>query len=106
MIAGIINKCINPSDLCCRYGGEEFIVLMNHSITGSGKKIADHILHKIDNLTFSSHPDCHVTISIGSVSGIPAQEEELDHYIKKADSALYHAKNTGRNKLVEYKMTS
>ncbi len=105
-VAGIINKSINPSDLCCRYGGEEFIVLMNNTSKYPSHIIAARIIKKIEMLTFSTHPDCRVTISVGSAFGIPAKDEELENYIKKADIALYDAKKAGRNKLVEYEITS
>jgi diguanylate cyclase (GGDEF)-like protein len=101
-IADIIKKNIGPSDLCCRYGGEEFLVLLNDKSQGADYKIAQQILQKVETQTFPSHPDFHMTISAGSTRGIPGQEDTIEDFIKNADAALYHAKRTGRNKLVEY----
>ncbi len=96
-------KCVlkhaRKMDTACRYGGEEFsIVLPLCDIEGAskfGERIRNEVLQrpiKIDGKTVS------ITTSVGCTEYIP--NEHADDFIKRADSALYQAKEDGRNKVV------
>lgn len=89
------------TDLVARYGGEEFVVVVSG---GEAEKNFNYfsILRKdIESLKIN-HSDVHpyVTISIGGVTIIPKKEMTIDTFLKKADEALYIAKESGRNKVV------
>lgn len=100
--AGIIKKSTRPSDLCCRYGGEEFVILVSNVTESVSKSIAERILWETENIAFDLHPEFRITASVGSVCGVPYEGEVLENYIFRADEALFEAKRTGKNRLVAY----
>jgi len=88
--------------LVARYGGEEFMVMLPGVGHGNAMKIAWQIQRKIEETPFSAEDlEIAVTVSLG-VASRTAGCAALQDIIKHADKALYHAKNTGRNKAVSY----
>jgi len=92
-----------PGDMVARYGGEEFVVILPHSGLDGALLIAEQMRSAIEALQIphnSSSMSQFLTISCGvaTSNGTISTYEEL---IKKADDALYHAKDLGRNR-VEY----
>lgn len=102
----IINTNLRAWDLSCRYGGEEFVVLLSHTNSYTGQVVAKRIMSEVDSATFASQPDFKFTVSIGIVNGTPEYSDHISKFIDQADRALYEAKNTGRNKIIEYQMES
>ena len=103
-IADVLKTNVRESDLAIRYGGEEFVVML-HNTTEEGALIVANKIHKAfaalefstgDGETFKK------TMSIG-IAKFPADGDTIWKAIKFADTALYEAKNTGRNKIVEFK---
>ncbi|AOT72691.1 diguanylate cyclase [Geosporobacter ferrireducens] len=97
-IGCIIKENLRSIDLVGRYGGEEFIILLPNTNKIDAKSVLEKVRRMIENtdLLSEKHP---VTISCG-ISTFPEHgyfEEEL---IEKADQALYHAKEIGRNRTV------
>ena len=91
------------TDLAARYGGEEFgIILPNTPLKGTmvvGQRILSHIrMMGMPHQGISA--TAILTVSIGAASIIPSVSGKQDQLIKAADTALYHAKNSGRNMLV------
>ena len=96
-----IAQNVRNHDLCGRYGGEEFIILMPESDVIEAEFVANRILEKVyamqfesDNVTFS------VSCSIGLADNIGMEKANLLDVINKADACLYEAKRTGKNKVV------
>jgi diguanylate cyclase (GGDEF)-like protein len=91
---------LSAQELLFRWGGEEFLVLLSHTGGDDAFKFAERLRSRIEEkVTVSDDSDEHVTISLGVASGAPPDFDEIS-LIRNADSALYHAKTTGRNRVV------
>lgn len=82
-----------------RWGGEEFVVMMNAVSEEKTAEVAERIRQDIENVDFNPVPK--VTVSIGVIT-VHDEEPAFDVY-KKVDSALYKAKNEGRNRICIYR---
>jgi len=93
-----IQECIRQTDICFRYGGEEFLVLLNNANIANARLIAERIRMSIADLIIETDKgSLQATISTGlAVLDDHDNEQTL---IDRADTALYQAKNTGRNKV-------
>lgn len=92
----IIQKYSRNDDLVIRWGGEEFILLLKVNSIESGTKVLENIRKIIQE----SHFDYveQITCSIGGT--IYQNEENIENTFKRADEALYKAKNSGRNRVI------
>ncbi|EHL74633.1 MULTISPECIES: GGDEF domain-containing protein [Bacillus] len=98
-IARVIKGVILHSDVFVRIGGEEFIILLPNCSLEHGIKFAERIRKTVENTKFIYKGiRIFVTISIGVTEYTEGQD--LEKFLKKADQALYQAKETGRNKVV------
>ncbi len=93
MIGNIIKKCIRQTDSGCRYGGEEFAVILPQSDIDSASLTAERIRKCVESETAELNDG--VTISAG-ISQYQLKQN-LSEFIKNSDSALYKAKESGRN---------
>jgi len=87
-----------------RYGGEEFLVVMPNTTKDVAVRVAERIRMLVEGSTLQqqdAEPIGRVTIS-GGVATAPADGEEVDALLRNADTALYQAKRTGRNRVVAY----
>lgn len=85
--------------IVCRFGGEEFVVLLPYTNLSDAGAIAEHIRYSIEHADFP-HVD-KVTISLG-VAAVNKIHRDIDTVLRNADLALYEAKRLGRNKVVVY----
>lgn len=99
-IAKFIDEHKRDYDFLARFGGEEFLLWLPNTSDDLAKAVCDRIKNKIEKLTLCSKK---ITISTGvtcfqsnELTNLPAKEV-IDRLIKEADSALYQAKNSGRN---------
>ncbi|MBF0422514.1 MAG: diguanylate cyclase [Magnetococcales bacterium] len=93
---------VRGSDIVIRYGGEEFMVILQENKEYTGPQMAEKIRLAVEKLEIPTQNDIlKKTVSIG-VAGFPADGEELWDVIKAADLALYAAKKQGRNRWVAY----
>ncbi len=90
-----------PTDKACRYGGEEFVVILPDTDLQGSLQVAENIRKAVIDKkiphTKSSISD-FVTLSLGVVTYI-GQFKSLEQVLKAADDALYRAKNKGRNRI-------
>lgn len=103
VIISMANKLIGSqrkSDITCRYGGEEFVVLLANTTLNGAKVFANKIRKDIENMCLNiNNHKIKFTISLG-VSIVYAKNEVTAYEaINRADIALYEAKETGRNKV-------
>lgn len=103
ILAESFREKTRDSDIIIRFGGEEFIILLYNCKKESIKEIAQNIrINFMNKIIPAGSKTIFKTISIGT-SSFPNDSDDLNDCIKFADLALYHAKNTGRNKVVSYK---
>ena len=100
-IADALSKCITrEDDFVARYGGEEFVVVLPNTDKNGAAVIAERLLNRVRSCgiphKLNSAAD-YVTVSIGGTTGIINFNQESSDYVKRADSALYKSKNSGRN---------
>ncbi|MBF0107841.1 MAG: diguanylate cyclase [Magnetococcales bacterium] len=101
-LAKTLSAQIRTSDIVIRYGGEEFMVILQENHDYTGPQLAEKIRVAVEKMKIQfSGGILQKTISIG-VAGFPADGEELWDVVKAADMALYAAKKGGRNRWVRY----
>jgi diguanylate cyclase (GGDEF)-like protein len=94
----IKDEVARPSDCVARYGGEEFIVLLPNTNHRGAENIAKRMLKAVSRLEFH-HDDqvIKITCSIGGATTTPDFRRDRAELVKDADTALYYAKEHGRN---------
>ena len=95
-IANLIRDYVRKTDFCVRWGGEEFVVLATSTQQDKALIMAQNLRVAIENHNFGI--DQNVTISIGLTS--LEEGDQLESFIRKADKALYRAKQSGRNQII------
>jgi two-component system cell cycle response regulator len=89
-------------DLACRYGGEEFVVVMPDTDVSFAMQVSERLRKSIETTPFPISRDpktLNLTISIG-IAGSEGEGDSASALLHRADQALYRAKRTGRNKVV------
>ncbi|MBU0631975.1 diguanylate cyclase [bacterium] len=89
----VVKKSIREKDILIRWGGEEFIVVLEIESLERLQQVAEHIRTKVEKHHFDTVD--HITCSFGVT--LYKQKETIDQTIERADQALYMAKNDGRN---------
>ena len=100
VLAGVgarMRDVLRGSDLKCRFGGEEFLVLLPETPIEGAKRVADTIRRELAEMQVTwKDRILNVTASFGVTAALPA-EIDTQAIIARADAALYHAKEQGRN---------
>jgi two-component system cell cycle response regulator len=103
-IADRIKNSVRGIDLACRYGGEEFLVAMPDTDMSFAGLVAERLRNEIEMHKVSingGRDEVSVTVSIGiSSTEEGARDDSAQKLIKRADEALYAAKNGGRNRVI------
>lgn len=97
-VAGILKQQLRKVDVVCRYGGEEFAVLVPETTGDNAVLVAEKLRRQVESHLFPGVPR-PVTISCG-VADYPTHGLTRDEVVAAADGALYRAKQTGRNRVV------
>lgn len=102
-VAQALIRSLRPSDMPVRYGGEEFSVFLPGTTEENAKIIAERIRRNVENMTITLHDNnlLQVTVSIGFAERI--ENDTVASLIDRADKALYHAKQNGRNRVCQNK---
>lgn len=98
----ILKKSVRESDIVIRFGGEEFLILLIDSELGNGMAVAEKIRLAVEDYSFKTNEGVlKKTISMG-ISDFPNDADGFWQVIKFADVALYKAKESGRNRCVQF----
>lgn len=96
---------VRPTDAACRYGGEEFAVILAESGSVAGRSVAERIQAALRGVRFEkAGNEVSVTVSIGFVSTQQFSEDAIptpSDFVAAADGALYAAKRGGRDRVCE-----
>lgn len=98
-IANVLLNSTREDDVAARLGGEEFLLMLSHCDESNAYTKAENIRLIIENLYPSN---ISVTVSLGVVEVERNIRENFSDLFRAADKAVYHAKSTGRNRVVAY----
>ncbi|MDQ0453995.1 PleD family two-component system response regulator [Rhizobium paknamense] len=96
-----IRSTVRGADLACRFGGEEFVVVMPDTALDAAAKVAERLREVIEQKPFrlQDGTELSITASLG-LAAIAPELPSPEHLLRQADRALYQAKNSGRNRVV------
>ncbi|MFA7269587.1 MAG: diguanylate cyclase [Sterolibacterium sp.] len=101
-LAKLLKHSVRSSDYIVRYGGEEFLILLHATDAETANEVAEKIRAEVAELKIQTAGGIvQKTISIG-ISSYPDDSDTFWQALKFADVALYHAKETGRNRVVRF----
>lgn len=104
-MANIFKETVREVDIVCRYGGEEFTIICPNTDSHNAINVAERVRKNVENFKFIiPQGEIKVTISLGVAEFEQNCTLEDPEIIKKADLALYHAKETGRNQTIKYSL--
>ena len=106
-VAEALNNTVRGGDLLARYGGEEFVVVLPNTPMEGAERVADNICNNVRNLPMDKNQVGkevgRVTVSVG-VALYHGAESEQD-FVARSDTALYRAKESGRNRVCTHTVT-
>jgi len=97
-VAQVVQTTARDGDLVCRYGGEEFVVLLPHIDIDDAERAAERFREALESTSF---PNLRVTASLG-VSALSLGAHDPQALLEQADKCLYVAKRNGRNQVVRW----
>lgn len=108
-IAKVASEATRRSDVFCRYGGEEFVILVSNPTESGIRDLAERLRSLIENEVIEFEGKrVPVTASLGAVVGIPPRDVSgyAEHLVEEADQAMYQSKEKGRNQVQVYSIIS
>jgi diguanylate cyclase (GGDEF)-like protein len=101
-IGALLLASVRTYDIPCRYGGEEFFIILPGCDSHDAVRAAEKLRTGLAQLCSRSHPDprpCEVTATL-SVATLPTDTRDCDALISIADQRLYEGKHAGRNRVI------
>lgn len=103
-LGAVIRKSIRKMDIAARFGGEEFSIVLPETRLLGANSVASRIRKQVEAYQFSGQKNpLHVTLSLGVAEYDKTRDRCADDLIKRADTALYKAKKSGRNRVAAYR---
>ena len=97
-IVNLTRQTLRESDVICRWGGEEFLIILRECNLENGRRMAEKICQKVEAYTTTfENNNIKVTISIGVAQY--TEDDTEDSLLNRADKSLYRAKKNGRNRV-------
>jgi diguanylate cyclase (GGDEF)-like protein len=96
-----LRRFVRASDVACRYGGEEFILILPDTLPDAALQRAEQLRQRVKHITITHEGKTlgNITVSIG-VSAWPDNGQDAEMVIDAADEAMYQAKQEGRDRCV------
>ena len=101
-VAGVLRDCVRELDVACRHGGEEFAILLPETPLDGARELATRLSTALaaKAIDVGEGEPVRITMSIGIASVSAAGSMTVDDFMRRADAALYEAKNSGRDRIV------
>jgi diguanylate cyclase (GGDEF)-like protein len=100
-LGGFLNRQVRGGDIACRYGGEEFVLILTDTSLDDARSRAEQLREQVNrvNVQYRGQTLSTVTLSLGlAVSG--EQSSTAEELLRQADAALYRAKAEGRDRVI------
>lgn len=97
VLANSIQQGLRIRDYLVRFGGEEFVILLPGTPTREALVVAERLREMVSQIYIDGERSCP-TVSVGVFSGVPGPQDTIHEFIRRADLALYEAKEAGRNR--------
>ena len=101
-VADLIGGSLREDDVACRFGGEEFVVLLRSTTGTAARVVANRLRTSLATKTIklgAKNEERHVTFSAGVAAADERNNFNADDIVSRADRALYRAKRAGRNRV-------
>lgn len=101
-VAELISGCLREDDIACRYGGEEFVILLRATAGPAARVVSNRLRAEVANqgIALGAKDELrHVTLSGGVAAADERNNYDVDNIVDRADKALYRAKRGGRNRV-------
>ncbi|MDX9813184.1 MAG: YfiR/HmsC family protein [Sulfurimonas sp.] len=95
-ISAILKEGVRKTDIVARWGGEEFLIVASNTALKGGVDLAESIRKKVEEFDFEFGHKVTISLGVASIQ----EKQNQDEIVKKADEALYEAKENGRNRVV------
>ncbi|HVC49933.1 MAG TPA: bifunctional diguanylate cyclase/phosphodiesterase [Burkholderiales bacterium] len=102
-IAKMLRHLVRDGDTVCRWGGEEFLILLANTDEHKANQTAQRLIEGINTLCIELNEFKVETTMSAGIATYPEDGKTLEELLKKADAALYEAKKTGRNRVIKGK---
>ncbi|WP_440053904.1 diguanylate cyclase [Pseudoalteromonas sp. T1lg65] len=105
-IAEICKNTLRQTDIACRFGGDEFVIVLPNVGLEQAAQTAERLRKSVeDTLVKSNEYSVNITISLG-VATIQENDQGYEEALKRADKALYQVKHNGRNRVIAQPITA
>jgi len=98
-VARRLQRSLRERDIACRYGGEEFGLILRETEIEHAIAVIDRLRVEISEIRWPAHPEHRVTCSFGLCNAPTGNARDASGWVRAADEALYAAKRGGRNQL-------
>lgn len=99
-VARVLRRECRQSDLVCRYGGEEFVIVMPDTHPKDAGTLCQRLRAAVEEIVWSRSAELHVTISVGVAGSAGSTILTDEQWVELADKNLYQGKHAGRNRVV------